>query len=68
MNKKNFLAAIGCVSLLLAVATFNTRQSSDHIEFSGLVLDNIAALVRGEDTTDPNLARGQKKLIVRRMV
>ncbi len=54
MNKKNFLAVVGGVSLLLVVVTFNINQSSDQVKLSELALENIMALASGEATEPGN--------------
>ena len=47
MNKKNLLAVIGGV-LLVVMAVFTVYQSSNQVGLSELVLENIEALARGE--------------------
>lgn len=47
MNKKNFLAIVGGV-LLVVMAVFNVYQSRNQVKLSELALENIEALARDE--------------------
>lgn len=61
MNRKKLFAVIGGVSFFVVVV-FNAYQSSNQVKLSDLALENVAALARGENPTDPNVGRGMKKV------